>query len=99
VGEAGERVRLGAPDLDRAHPRCHHPSNGGWATQLARNLLADLEERATLFSHLVRDRDTKFTDGFDAAFTSLGVDAVKIPAQCPRANAYADRFVRTVRSE
>lgn len=75
-----------------------HPT-GAWATQLARNLLADLDERATLFTHLVRDRDTKFTDGFDAAFASMGIEAVKIPAQCPRANAYAERFVRTVRSE
>jgi hypothetical protein len=66
---------------------------------MARNLLADLGERSILFTHLVRDRDTKFTEAFDAAFASMGVEAVKIPAQCPRANAHAERFVRTVRSE
>jgi transposase InsO family protein len=52
-----------------------------------------------VFTHLVRDRDTKFTEAFDAAFAGVGIEAVKIPAQCPRANAYAERFVRTVRSE
>jgi len=74
-------------------------ATGAWAPQLARNLLADIDQRSILFTHLVRDRDTKFTKAFDAAFASSGIEAVKIPAQRPRANAYAERFVRTVRSE
>jgi len=98
----GRGGRLRATALTPPHgsgPAHTAPPAQAWARQLARNLLADLDERATLFSHLVRDRDTKFTDGFDATFASMGIEAVKIPAQCPRANACAERFVKTVRSE
>jgi putative transposase len=48
-----------------------HPT-GQWATQLARNLAADLEEAGCRFTHLIRDRDAKFTAAFGAVFTSTG---------------------------
>jgi putative transposase len=73
--------------------------DGPWTTQQARNLLADLGARAASFSYLVRDRAGQFTASFDAVLTDAGIGIVKIPPQCPQANCYAERFVRTVRSE
>ena len=75
-----------------------HPT-GQWATQLARNLAGELEEAGCRFTYLVRDRDAKFTAAFDAVFASIGIRTLPIAPQAPRMNAYAERFVRTVRAE
>jgi transposase InsO family protein len=70
-----------------------------WTVQQIRNLLMDLGDRAADFRFLVRDRAGQFTASFDAVLADAGIQAVKIPPRSPRANAYAERFVLTARTE
>jgi transposase InsO family protein len=72
---------------------------GHWVTQLARGLAADLEQSGHRFAHVIRDRDAKFTAAFDAVFASIGIDVLLTAPQTPRMNAFAERWIGSVRRE
>jgi putative transposase len=73
--------------------------DGAWVTQQARNLLLALGERGRRVDFLVRDRDAKFSRAFDDVFRSEGTKVLLTPVRAPTANAYAERWVGTVRVE
>jgi transposase InsO family protein len=75
-----------------------HPVEA-WVTQQARNLLMGLGDDVSRFRFVIRDRDSKFTAAFDTIFAVEGIDVLRTPVQAPQANAYAERWVGTVRRE
>jgi transposase InsO family protein len=76
---------------------CTANPTGAWVTQQARNLGLDFSGQGVKF--LIRDRDSKYSHPFDEVFRSEGIRIVKTPVRAPKANAIAERFVRTVRAE
>ena len=75
-----------------------HPDNA-WVTQQARQLMWTLDDNHLAIRFLIHDRDTKFTTAFDTVFQSEGIKIIRTPFRAPNANAYAERWVRTLREE
>jgi putative transposase len=73
--------------------------NGLWVTQQARNLLQVLGEQGQRLRFVLRDRDAKFASSFDDVFCAEGAEMLVTPVQAPNANAYAERWIPTVRAE
>jgi putative transposase len=73
--------------------------DGFWVTQQARNLAMQLGEHEPQFRLLIHDRDSKFSRAFDEIFRSEQIEVIRTPVRAPNANAFAERWVRTVRSD
>jgi len=75
-----------------------HPT-GVWVAQQARNMVVSLGDHVAGWKFLIRDRDSKFTRVFDDVWRSTGAEVICTPVGAPNANAIAERWVRTVRTE
>ena len=75
-----------------------HPDSA-WVVQQARNLSWELQELQIPITLLIHDRDAKFTADFDRICTAIGATVARTPFRCPRANAYCERVIQTLRHE
>jgi transposase InsO family protein len=90
IEHATRRIRiLGAT----AHP------TAAWTTQMARNLVMDLQDAHATVTYLIRDRDSRYTASFDAALADSGIATIMTGIRVPRMNAIMERWIRTCRTE
>ena len=75
---------------------CTSNPDGAWVVQQARNFASHLHERAEPLRFLIHDRDSKFCGPFDDVFAAEGLQVVRTPVRAPRANAFCERWIRTV---
>jgi transposase InsO family protein len=90
IEHASRRIRiLGAT----AHP------TASWVVQAAKNLVMDLDDAGCRARYLIRDRDSKFPESFDAILADAGITIVLSGVRLPRMNSIAERWVQTCRRE
>lgn len=90
-------IELGTRRLHLAGVTAHPDS--AWVTQQARNLSWDFVDNEACSGFLIRDRDSKYTASFDEVFRTGGTQVIRTPIRAPLANAFAERWVRTARTE
>jgi putative transposase len=73
--------------------------DSAWIVQQARNLCLSLDQRTEPLRFLIHDRDSKFSGAFVEVFSTQGIEIIETPIRSPRANAIAERWIRTVRAE
>ena len=78
---------------------CTEHPNSAWVNQQARQVAWDLEGHSPRIHFLIHDNDSKFTETFDTIFASEHIHVIHTPLRAPNANAFAERWVRTVRHE
>src|SRR5947199_7428195 len=87
-------------DSRRVHVAgCTANPDGRWTSQQAPQLAWSFSERATPARFLIHDRDSKFSCAFDEVFRSEGVEIIRTPFRAPQTNAFAERWVGTVRRD
>lgn len=72
-------------------------ANGLWMNQIARNLTDSVDGLLTGKRYLIHDRDPLFTEEFLSTLKVVGIESVKLPPRSPNLNAYAERFVRSIK--
>jgi putative transposase len=78
---------------------CSASPDGLWTSQQARQLAWSLAERPRPIRFLIHDRDSKFSRAFDDVFRSEGIEIIRTPFRAPNANAFAERWIGTVRRD
>jgi transposase InsO family protein len=73
--------------------------NDAWMRQVARNLTTNGCNLLEKCRYLIRDRDSKFSSGFDMIFRSAGIEPTPLPPRSPNLNAFAERFVQSIKTE
>jgi putative transposase len=90
-------IHIGTRRVHLAGVTCN--PNGPWTEQQCRNFVGDLADRGEPISYLIRDGDGKFTAAFDEIIRSEGGKVKHLPPESPNLNAFAERFVQTIRNE
>jgi transposase InsO family protein len=72
-------------------------ANGLWISQIGRSVTDAVDGVLNGKRYLIHDRDPLFTAEFQSIFAGVGVKSVKLPPQSPNLNAYAERFVRSIK--
>jgi putative transposase len=78
---------------------CTTNPTSAWVVQQACQFSWQIQNRTVPVRFLIHDRDTKFSAAFDTVFTAEDVTIIHTPVQAPNANAFAERWVRSVREE
>jgi len=90
-------LRISVDEISSQHST--EKPNAIWVTQQARQLIWDLDDSSQTFRFLIHDHDTKFSSLFDNVFISESINIIHTPFQAPKANSFAERWVRSVREE